>query len=380
MSFPKRPEETFGYSMDLFEPYYDNEFEPAAAGIYNGHILNLKKIWEWKEAHQKIGKYLEEALFPEKGGRWKYPTTPKLPAGEEDLKRLHQDLQRCNDDYIEFPDSRWASVFATWQMGSYLVPFIQRSPLLLVFGPSGSGKGQVLDQVDRLCYRGRKMISPTPAVLYRLADQWGPTFALDEVQDLDKETRQAIMQIVKGTYDGTPVSRCDNNTQEVLEFRTRSFIALSLKGSHPPEDFVKNRAILFTMRQNSSHKKLVPDDSEEHRELRARLLGLRLKLFSEPEFMEIYQRKVIEKAVPETLGFDRRPRDIAISLLLPAIMCGEEEDLIETIGKSSTEAKDAINSTFEARVQYVIEENQERLHGRSVLIGPVSEGLARGGP
>ena len=49
-------------------------------------------------------------------------------------------------------------------------------------------------------------------------------------------------------------------------------------------------------------------------------MGLRLKALSDHQFLEEAVKKVQELGTPEALGFDRRPRDIAVSLLLPAVM------------------------------------------------------------
>ena len=268
---------------------------------------------------------------------------------------LHIDIQRCSDQYIEFPDSAWPSVFTSWIMGSYLVPFLLRSPILSIYGPTGSGKGQVMDQIDRLAYRGKKLINPTPAVLYWQADRWRPTVGLDELQDKDKDGLRELLNIVKGTFDGTPVQRCVQETGDVKEYSTRGFMAVSFKDRFPPED-VQNRAVCFIMRQNGAHKELIPDDSPEHQELRGRLLGLRLKALTDLAFIEGWQSKVREASTPEVLGFDRRPRDIAVSLLLPALMCKQEAELIETIRRSTVQAREEENEGFTAQVQHAVEE------------------------
>lgn len=353
------PQGTNGYDFSLAEPFIDDDGNPSVALIWNGRvnfwtIEDMKRDAELSEA----GKWFEERYYSSSRLPWRYPSIPILPESLDDVWRLHVDIQRCNDQYIEFPDSAWSSVSATWLMGSYLVPFMDRSPVLLIFGPSESGKGQVLDQVDRLGYRGTKMISPTPAVMFRWTDRWTPTLALDELQDSAREDYRAVMNIVKGSYDGTPVFRCEPNSYEVCSYQTRGFMALSLKGSQPAED-IKNRGILFTMRRNEHPKALVPEDSDEHRELRARLVGLRLNMLTDRAFREEALRRVKERGRPEALGFDRRPRDIALSLLLPALLSGQEEELIETIRKSSDEAKDEDNTTFLARVHHCLEEEWE---------------------
>lgn len=348
---PNPPTDDLGYSLDLAEPYIDEDGNHSVALIWNGTNLKLRTVDEWKKDEPEIGKYLETLYFPHGKQRWKYPSTPTLPDGYGDVRRLHIEIQRCNDDYIEFPESAWPSVFATWIMGSYLVPFLPRSPVLPIFGPSGSGKGQVLDQIHLLGYRGKKYLDPTPAVLYRQADKWKMTFALDEIQDKDQESFRAIMSIVKGSYDGSSVPRCNSDSGDIDDFDSRGFFAISFKDHHPKED-VKNRGILLTMQENEITKKLVPDDSIEHRELRGRLMGLRFKCLTDPEFIGEVLKKVEIKGAPEALGFDRRPRDKAVSLLIPAIMSEQEDELIEIIGKSANEARDENNSTFVALVQH----------------------------
>jgi hypothetical protein len=163
------------------------------------------------------------------------------------------------------------------------------------------------------------------------------------------------MNIVKCSYDGTAVQRCNLETREVESYRTRGFMALSCKHKMPPED-VQNRSIIFFMRQNSECKELVPEDSEQHQLLRGRLIGLRLKALTEPEFIDRWLGEVRARATPEALGFDRRPRDIAKSLLLPALMCKQEDELIEMIRMSSAKAREKANETFLGQTQHVIEE------------------------
>lgn len=352
-----------GYSLNLAEPYIEEDGSPAIALIWNGEYLKLKTLSEWANESAELAKEIGKIYFPAKGQRWKYPSRPILPDGYSDIRQLHIDIQRCNEQYIEFPNDAWPSAFATWIMGSYLVPFMNRSPILPIWGPTISGKGQVLDQVDRLAYRGKKYLSPTPAILFRQADRWQMTFALDEIQDKDREQFVEIMNIVKGSYDGTPVPRTNQNTGEVDEFQTRAFFAISFKDRRPKTD-VTNRGILLTMQMNGSHKEPVPrDDTPENMELRARLLGLRLKALTDRTFIDEVLGRVERIGTPEALGFDRRPRDKALALLIPAVMSGQEEELLEIIKKSSKAADNDTKSDFLARVQRAYEKVLETDEG-----------------
>jgi hypothetical protein len=364
----KFPKNGMAFALKLAEPYWEEDGTPAAALIWNGQHLKLKTIEEWKKDEPEIGEYLEKEYFPEKGPRWFYPPRPVLPTSYEDVRQLHIDIQRCNEQYIEFPNDAWPSAFVTWTMGSYLTEFAPRSPLLPIFALTNSGKGQIQGQIERTAYRGKKYLQPTPATLFRQADRFRMTFALDEIQDLDQESLRRVLNLAKGSFDGTSVPRYNPDTQEVDEFTTRSFFAVSFKTHRPKED-VTNRGILLTMRMNSTPKRLVEGDTDEDKELRGRLMGLRLKALSDSQFLEEARKEAIQLGAPEVLGFDRRPKDIATSLLLPAIMSKQVDELIEVIRDSNAEAREAVNSTFHAKVQFIIEELYEEL-GASTMGKP----------
>jgi hypothetical protein len=317
--------------------------------------LDLKTLEEWKKEEPTLGKELEQRFFSKNIPIWHYPSRPILAASDEDLQRIHSDIVLCVDRYVEHPHVLLRSAFATWLMGSYLIMFAPRSPLWSLYGPTGAGKGQLEDMVKYLAYRGIKLINPTPAVLFRWSDQYHLTFALDELNDKDNESFTQIMSFIKGAFDGTPVPRYNNETGEVDLFQTRVFVAPSFKDRHPKED-VKNRGILETMRQNNVSKDLVPkDDTPKFREIRARLMGLRLRALTDSEFIARYMEKVQREGTPQALGFDRQPKDIAVSLLLPAIMSKQKGPLLKIIRKSTAEARFDNNSTFTGGVQHTLE-------------------------
>jgi len=360
-----------GYSLDLAEPYIEDDGSPAVAMVWQRSRLDLETLEDWKKEEPALGSELEKKFFSRSTTIWKYPSRPVLPETDEDLQRIHSDIMRCVDKYVEYPNALLPSVFATWIMGSYLITFAPRSPLWSMFGPTGAGKGQVQDVVKYLAYRGIKLINPTPAVLFRWSDQYRLTFALDELNDKDHESFQQIMNFIKGAFDGTPIPRFNNDSHEVDLFQTQVFIAPSFKDKHPKED-VKNRGLLITMRQNGASKDVIPKEDSpdfvprgaEFTELRARLMGLRLRALSDAEFIDGYMERVHQEGTPKALGFDRRPKDIAVSLLLPAIMSGEKRSLIKIIKQSTAEARFDNNSTLTALVQHALEDECDGRQGR----------------
>lgn len=123
----KIPSNVGGYLLDLAEPYIDDDGTRAVAVIWNETNLKLKTLDEWKTDEPLLGKRFEEWFFNGNRPLWLYPSRPIL---FEDHDRgfcssledgVHTAIVRCNEKYIEFPDPDWASVFATWIIGSYLV-------------------------------------------------------------------------------------------------------------------------------------------------------------------------------------------------------------------------------------------------------------------
>jgi hypothetical protein len=127
----KLPKDARGYDLGLAEPYLDDG-EPAVAMIFSGIHLKLRTITEWKETEPELGEYLQKQFFPPHNKLVVLPSKPILPENDEDLRNLHMSIQRCNDEYIDFPRSQYPSVFATWEMGSYFTPFIPRSQSCLL--------------------------------------------------------------------------------------------------------------------------------------------------------------------------------------------------------------------------------------------------------
>lgn len=131
------PEDNHGYDLDLAEPYLEENGSLGVALIYNRQNVNIRSLSEWKEDYKELGKYLE-ARFARNRILWNLPGKPEL---REEDSSLHRDIMRCNNDYIEFSNDLLPSVFATWQVASYLAPFLDKSPLLQVYGPPGIREG-----------------------------------------------------------------------------------------------------------------------------------------------------------------------------------------------------------------------------------------------
>ncbi len=120
-------------------------------------------------------------------------------------------------------------------------------------------------------------------------------------------------------------------------------MGISVKTRIPPED-VMNRGIVLNMRRNRKPVGFDPEDSDEFTDLRTRLYALRIKALSDPKWFKDYLDKS-DRLVMEPYSIDgkeykltARPRDIARSLLVPALMFNDIESIIELIHESSIKA------------------------------------------
>lgn len=178
---------------------------------------------------------------------------------------------------------------------------------------------------------------------------------MDELQDLDKETLLAVMNIIKCAFDRTPIARCNVDNTDVDVFRTSSFMAASYKNRLPPED-VQGRSIHIPMRLNGEHRELVPIDSNEHQAIRTRLLSLRLTLLTSVELADRLRLNAVEATNPAVLGFDGRAKDIIRALAFAAGMFNENEALIETVRQSASKSAEELKETFEVQAQYALQD------------------------
>ncbi len=343
-----------GYDIQGAEPYQCDNGELGVATVAMNGSLKLRSISDWKSVDDKLGEYLEskfQKVF------WYLPDEPNLAEDDPDL---YTDIIRCVSQYIDFGNDNTAPVLASWLIGSYFPYELHKSPLLWIFGPPGSGKGNVLDEVKLLGYRGFKFTRPTPAVLYRLADWFTPTMAIDELQDLDKETLGSTWNVLKCAYDGTPIARCNNDNSDLDFFQTRAFMAFATKITVPPQD-VQERSIMVGMKKATMD---IPAPLEDriHRELRTRLFALRLRLRSEPNKIAYWNQEADSasqkeychgEAVTKLIG---RPRDMARSLLFPALMFNDPDPIFEMVLEGEYVAAQEMRDSFMATVQYSIEE------------------------
>jgi hypothetical protein len=311
-------------------------------------------IWslkEWSEEDRKLGSAMEVEVKAET--IWPLPGRPDVDKEDPNLDR---DLQVFSTQHLELPDDRLCSPFSHSVVSTYITEEQIAYPRLLFTGVTRSGKSRALYTLNALCYRSVFFVSPTPAVIYRIAQRYRPTILIDEYQGLDKDTRGIIESIVRAGFEmGTVVSRTrDDGGFE--HFRPHTPLAIGSKRTDFPEDIL-NRSISINMteRTRSDLNRFI--DEEAAIGLRARLLALRLKVLSGRMDVKALRQKAREIAAkPATIEgeevlLDDRAISIGGSLVLSALLVnGDYTDDLTMLAMSQRRATEGLRESFEGQV------------------------------
>jgi hypothetical protein len=87
-------------------------------------------------------------------------------------------------------------------------------------GDTGTGKSRFLFTLGHIHYKPMLVAGTlTPAVIFRLINKWGGTLLIDEGDQESSDENNAFIKIMNCGYErGTPVSRCDKNDPNKIDF------------------------------------------------------------------------------------------------------------------------------------------------------------------
>ena len=123
---------------------------------------------------------------------------------EPNVAKLYDDLSRCYDYFLEFPEDSRTGHIATlslWTMLSYAYTAWDAVPYLSVGGPLGSGKTQLFNVLQKLAHCPLMASNLTAPCLFRTLDSRGGTLLLDEAErmrDGSTETKEILTILLSG--------------------------------------------------------------------------------------------------------------------------------------------------------------------------------------
>lgn len=191
--------------------------------------------------------------YPDLMGRWaeadvaRFLASEKAPTFSDVLA-----LAICVlHDSMEFPRPEQAVLVATWAVASYFFPLFLTFPRLNLSGERESGKSKLMTLLKGMAFNALLMVTPTPAVLYRLIQEFRATMLLDEVEGLNKDDARDILAIINSGYKlGGSVPRCEGEKKKHVEL-FQVYSPLVLAAIKPVTATTEDRCIPLTLQRGS---------------------------------------------------------------------------------------------------------------------------------
>ena len=221
--------------------------------------------------------------------------------------------------YVSFPwDERLYDVVACWVLGTYFAELFSTYPFLYAYGSQGCGKSRLIITATLLSRHGFIVTDPSDASLYRTAEAFRPTMAIDESL-LGKGAWKLIRTAFK---KGMKVPRVEKTSREefILSlFETYMPVAFAsterpseLGGSEADE----SRAIFIFMQRAPDPAGRDPDPWD-FKELRDQLYILRLLKADEVA-------EKLRELEGEDLGLYGHDREVWLPIFTIASLIGSE--------------------------------------------------------
>ena len=165
-------------------------------------------------------------------------------------------LLHAFDRALEFPRREVRTVLAVWALATYFYPVFLSFPRLALSGEKESGKSKVLGVLRETAWNAMLMVSPTPAVLFRLVHEFRPTLLLDEMEGLSGDDARDILGILNSGYKaGGAVPRCEGERTKRVEL-FEVYAPAALAAIRSLNTVTEDRAIPVTMQRGSDSSKL----------------------------------------------------------------------------------------------------------------------------
>ena len=173
-----------------------------------------------------------------------------------DGRRLVEDLEQCILRYVSLPDDA-ATTIALWVMTTYLVDdedYCIAAILACLSPTKRCGKSTLMKVLKGLVFRPYPTSNTTPAVIFRVIEEYRPTFLIDEF-DSFKDINPEMRGILNSGHDREMafVDRCVGDDHKPRRFCTFGPKAVAAIGRIPST--LEDRSIIIQMRRKLADEK-----------------------------------------------------------------------------------------------------------------------------
>jgi hypothetical protein len=183
---------------------------------------------------------------------------PPFGAGAEQsaVRPVIDDVEAFLRRYVVFASEAQVVACSLFVVHTYMLEAAEMTPYLAVTSAEKqSGKSRLLEVLERLVRDPWKVVSPSPAVLYRVIDQLHPTLLLDEVDTIfsQRGTYEDIRAVLNaGFRRGSPIPRWDADKKTIDMFDP--FGAKVLAGIGGLPDTVQDRSIPIRLKRRTDQE------------------------------------------------------------------------------------------------------------------------------
>ncbi len=299
--------------------------------------------------------------------RWKPENAERFLAGADEAPMFSDAVARIWDVLDRLVETRReceTSMLAVWALASYFHPVFSAFPRLDLRGERGSGKSKALSILAAITFNGLLRVSPTPAVLFRMAEALGPTLCLDEIEGLAGDEKREIQAILNSGYKaGGRVDRVEGDDRAIKSYAV--YCPVALAGITGLNRVTEDRAITLVLAKGKEPTKLNADVRPgDPRFADIRDLCYRLALTRSRDVAETYQARVL----PEWLT--ARDRELWLPLLTLATLAEREnadlgvgDDLL-TLAQEQAQERAGLSDEAAALVAILV----DKLNGEPEII------------
>ncbi len=225
---------------------------------------------------------------------------------------------------FEFPEPHTGPVLAAWVIATYFHLLFDAFPLLALTGEARSGKSKVLEYVQQVAFNGLRLLSPTPAVIYRVQERLRPTLCVDERDALEmSEGGAALKAILNAGYrKGNFVPRINMDKGGAVEMFD-PYGPKILAGIRPLNDVTASRALTLPTVPGTDPDRINASVLREHERdyiVRAWCYGLLLTRWRDVDKLIRNQKEIFPSWL---MG---RDREVWLPLLVMAHLADDETE------------------------------------------------------
>lgn len=311
--------------------------------------------------------------WPDLAGRWADDDAADFCASDDAPASLAAPLALIIgelDRAVEFPRKELRALVAAWALGTYFVPLFLAFPRLNLTGERGSGKSKLLLILRAAAWNAILMMNPTPAVLFRLAQEFRPTLLIDEAEGMAKEDQREILSILNAGYKaGGTVARVEGKDARRVELFS-VYTPAALAAIRPLNGTTADRCLSIRLQRGRDRRRLnAPVDIAAPGFARIRALAHRALLTRWQDVATAYARLAEATSDEMPAWLNARARELWLPLLAVAAVADRDNGLRLTpdlLALARAHVDDADDASPETEA--LIMELDERVSGAGPVV------------